>query len=98
LNESPLWRFDAGREEIPCSSYREAIDLVGEKQYDVTVAKIVDKDGKVVFPSHDMDIDAWESVWQNEKRRLSIDIEDHHCPYDSSGRRRRRNSSVISTA
>jgi hypothetical protein len=74
---------DAGKKKVRCSSYREAVDLVKERQHEVTVAKIVDKDGDVVFSSQEMDIDTWESIWQNEKRRLSVDVEEHHCQYDS---------------
>ncbi|WP_410767502.1 hypothetical protein [Haloferax sp. DFSO60] len=74
---------DAGREEIRCSSYREAIEVIKTKQQDVTVAKIIDRDDEVVFSSHEMDIDNWQSVWENEKRRLRVDVEEYDCPYDS---------------
>lgn len=70
-------------EEIRCSSYEHAIEVVKEKQHAVTVAKIVDRDGDVVFSSADMDIDVWESIWRNEKRRLAVDVEEHDCPYES---------------
>lgn len=69
--------------EIPCSSYTEAIDLVKEHQHDVTVAKIVDRDGDVVFTSADMEIEVWESIWNQEKRREAISVEERACPYDS---------------
>ena len=68
---------------IPCSSYTEAITLVKEHQHDVTTAKIIDREQEVVFSSADMDIDVWESIWKNEKRRLSVNVEDRDCPYDT---------------
>lgn len=70
-------------EEIPCSSYRKAIDIVKTRQYDVTVVKIIDRDDKVVFSSDDMEIDVWENVWKKEKKRLSVDTEEYNCPYDN---------------
>ena len=72
-----------GSKEIPCSSYTEAIDLVKDHQYDVTAAKIVDRDGTVVFTSADMEIEVWESVWKQEKRREAVSVEERACPYDS---------------
>lgn len=74
---------DEGSQEIPCSSYTEAIDLVKEHQHDVTVAKIVDRDGDVVFTSADMEIEVWESIWNQEKRREAISVEERACPYDN---------------
>jgi len=75
---------DSGTEKrISCSSYERAIAVVKRKQHDVTVAKIVDRDDEVVFSSADMDIDVWENVWKNEKRRLSVNVEAYECPYDS---------------
>lgn len=75
---------DSGTEErIPCSSFTEAIAVVKDKQHAVTVAKIVDRDDEVVFSSADMEIDVWEKVWKNEKRRLSVNVEAYECPYDS---------------
>ena len=68
---------------IPCSSYTEAITLVKEHQHEVTTAKIIDREQEVVFSSADMDIDVWESIWKNEKRRLSVNVEDRDCPYDN---------------
>ena len=70
-------------EEIPCSSFREAISLVKEKRDVATVTKIVDRDDEVVFSSADVDIEKWERVWKNEKRRLSVEVEEYECPYDS---------------
>ncbi|GAB6878146.1 hypothetical protein JCM17823_04200 [Halorubrum gandharaense] len=73
----------SGKRVRPCSSYSRAIELVKQHQHDVTVAKIVDRDGDVVFTSADMDIDVWESVWENEKRRQSVNVGERDCPYDS---------------
>lgn len=72
----------SGREEIRCVSYQEAIDVVKANHRSVTVAKIVDRDGDVVFTSSEMDIDDWESQWEHAKRRLSVDVEAYDCPYD----------------
>lgn len=75
---------DSGSEEqIPCSSFTEAIGVVRDKQHAVTVAKIVDRDDEVVFSSAEMDIDVWKKIWKNEKRRLSVDVEAYDCPHDS---------------
>jgi hypothetical protein len=30
-----------------------------------------------------MDIDVWESIWKNEKRRQSVNVKDRDCPYDN---------------
>lgn len=73
----------ADNEAISCSSYEDAIDVVKENQHAVTAAKIVSSNGNVVFSSADAEIDVWESIWRNEKRRLSVEIEEHDCPYDS---------------
>ena len=70
-------------EEIRCSSYYDAIDVVKEHQYAVTAAKIIDRDGDVVFTSADMDIDDWEVEWEHAKRRLSVNVEEYDCPYDN---------------
>ncbi|WP_083866564.1 hypothetical protein [Natronococcus occultus] len=72
----------SGVEEINCSSYEDAIEVVKENQYSVTAAKIVDRDN-VVFTSADMDIDDWVTAWRQEKRRQSVDVEEYDCPYDS---------------
>ena len=74
---------DAGRQTIGCSSYEEAIEVVREYQESVTVAKIVNRDGDVVFTSAEMDVDEWERAWIREKRRLSVSVEERDCPYDS---------------
>lgn len=73
----------AGTEQINCSSYDEAIEIVKENQYSVTVAKIVDRDNNVVFTSADMEIEDWESVWRQERRRQNVTVEEYDCPYDS---------------
>ena len=72
-----------GSEEILCSSFKRAIKIVKNKQHSVTVAKIIDRDDDVVFSSADMDIKQWETVWKNEKRRLTVNVEEYDCPYDS---------------
>lgn len=69
--------------EIRCSSYEDAIDVVEARGPDVTVAKIVDRDGDVVFTSAEMDIDTWKHEWEHAKRRLSVDVEAYDCPYDN---------------
>lgn len=69
-------------EVMSCSSFREAIETVKERQYSVTTAKIIDQNGEVVFTSTDTDIEIWESVWQNEKRSLGVNVEEYNCPYD----------------
>ncbi|APW98377.1 hypothetical protein CHINAEXTREME_11525 [Halobiforma lacisalsi AJ5] len=74
---------ESGTEELSCNSYEAAIDVVKKNQYRVTAAKIVDRDGNVVFTSAEMDIDDWESVWRREKRRQSVDVDEYDCPYDS---------------
>ncbi|OIB58092.1 hypothetical protein [Natrialba sp. SSL1] len=73
----------AGTKEHRCGSYEDAITVVKANQYDVTVAKIEDRDGNIVFTSADMDIDDWESVWRQEKRSQSVHVEAYDCPYDS---------------
>ena len=74
---------DSGDDErILCSSFEEAISIVKKNQQTVTAVKIVDRDDDVVFTSADMAIETWESVWKNEKRRLSVNVEEHDCPYD----------------
>jgi len=72
-----------GNEQIPCSSFREGISVVKDKRDAGTATKIVDRDDKVVFSSADVDIETWERVWKNENRRLSVDVEEYDCSYDS---------------
>jgi len=78
-----LLRDSQNNEEIPCSSFREAISVVKDKRHLATVSKIVDRDDYVVFSSADVDVETWERVWKNEKRRLSVTVEEYDCPYDS---------------
>lgn len=35
-----------------------------------------------MFTSDVMDIHDWEVEWKKEKRRLSVNVEAHDCPYD----------------
>ena len=44
---------DEGREDVRCSSYNKAIEVVKDNRYSTTVVKIIDKDGDVVFDSLD---------------------------------------------
>ena len=69
-------------EQIPCSSFIEAISVVKDKRETATVTKIVDRDDEVVFSSANVDIETWERVWKHEKRRLSVNVEEYDCPYD----------------
>ncbi|ELY96128.1 hypothetical protein C482_16168 [Natrialba chahannaoensis JCM 10990] len=73
----------ARAEEHGCGSYEEAIAVVKANQHDVTVAKIEDRDENVVFTSADMDIEDWERIWRQEKRRQSVHVEAYDCTYDS---------------
>ena len=73
----------SGTEDVSCSSYADAIEVVREREESVTVAKIVDRDDAVVFTSAEMDIDDWEQAWKREKRSLSVHVEAHDCPHDS---------------
>lgn len=70
-------------EEIRCASYEAAIDVVKENEDAVTVAKIVDRDGDVVFTSADGDIRDWETEWTHAKHRIAADVEKYDCPYDN---------------
>ncbi len=71
-----------GVDELTCSSYSEAIDRVKSQTEAVTAAKIVDRDGDVVFTSREMAIEDWERQWTQAKRSLSVDVEQYECPYD----------------
>jgi hypothetical protein len=70
-------------QEIRCSSFKKAIEVVKENHDSVLDAKIIDRDDDVVFSSAKMDIETWERIWQREKRRMSIEVEAYDCPYDS---------------
>jgi hypothetical protein len=78
-----LYDDDGTRNEIRCTSYPEAIELVKQKRDAYTVVDIVGADGEVVFTSADMNIEDWEVEWKQAKRRLSVDIEPRDCPYDN---------------
>jgi len=72
-----------GRERIQCSAYKNAVEIVKQRQSDATVVKIEDRDNEIVFTSAEMDIRQWEREWKHAKRRLSTDIEERACPYDA---------------
>lgn len=74
---------EEGTEELKCPSYEAAITRVKEAIHSVTVAKIIDRDGDVVFTSADMNIDDWAVQWKHEKQRLSVTVEEYDCPYDN---------------
>lgn len=69
-------------ERIQCSSYEEAIETVKREAESATVTKIEDRDDRIVFTSDEMDIQDWEIEWRREKRRLTVNVEVHDCPYD----------------
>lgn len=71
-------------ERIECHSYREAIDLVKERQSGATAVKIGDRDDEIVFTSREMEIEDWETQWRHEKRRLSVDVEERECPHENT--------------
>src|SRR6056297_2924368 len=73
----------AGTRQIQCSSFTEAIDKVRVHEQTVTAVKIIDRDDDVVFTSREMDIDDWVVQWDHAKRRLGVDVAEHHCPYDT---------------
>ncbi|KTG21486.1 hypothetical protein [Haloferax profundi] len=72
-----------GATEMRCSSYTKAIEVVREHRDEVTAVKIIDRDDDVVFSSAEMDIDVWESAWEDRKRNMSVSVEEYDCPYDS---------------
>ncbi|WP_049926197.1 hypothetical protein [Natronomonas moolapensis] len=78
-----LLNNDEEKEDVRCSSYKEAIEVVMDNRYSTTVAKIIGKDGDVVFNSVDMDINDGETEWKHAKRRLSVKIEEYDCPHNS---------------
>lgn len=77
--------LDTDRERRECQSYEEAIAVVKEELAPGTVAKIENRGGEIVFTSSEMSIDAWGVEWRQQKRRLSVETEDHVCPYDNVG-------------
>lgn len=80
-----LFEEPDGRERVPCTSFREAIDLSKREISEGTVAKIENREGEVVFHSAEMAIEDWENEWKRAKQRLSVDVEEYDCPYDSVG-------------
>jgi len=74
---------DERTERKTCSSYEAAIDLVKRHRKSATAIKIEDRDGEIVFTSAEMDIEQWEIQWKHAKRRLSVDADEHECPYDN---------------
>jgi len=56
---------------------------VKDHQFDVTAAKIIDRDGDIIFTSADMEIEVWELIWKQEKRREAVSVEERACSYDS---------------
>lgn len=80
-----LLRDERQNERIRHSSYQAAVETVKAKEAAATVAKIEAEDGEIVFRSDDMEIGDWENEWKRAKRRLSVDVEERECPYDSAG-------------
>lgn len=78
-----ILKDDRARQEVRCHSYKDAIDVVKQRHVTATVVKIEDRDGDIVFTSAEMDIANWETEWKHAKRRLSVDVEDWDCPYES---------------
>jgi len=75
---------DSGdHERIQCSSYKNAIERVKQHQSEATAVKIEDRDDEIVFTSAEMDIRNWEREWKHAKRRLTTDVEERECPYNS---------------
>jgi len=78
-----LLRDKGDNESISCHSIEESIKVLKQNEHSVTTAKIIDQDGDVVFSSIDTSIEDWETVWKREKRRLSVSVEEHDCPYNN---------------
>jgi hypothetical protein len=77
---------DEGEDErIRHGSYEATVETVKETAGTATVAKIEAADGEIVFRSDVMEIEAWENEWTRAKRRLSVDVEERECPYDTAG-------------
>ena len=70
---------------IRCNSYADAVDAVKDHRNSVAAAKIVDRDENVVFTSAEMDIEVWETAWEDAKRELSVDVDESDCPHDDDG-------------
>ena len=77
--------LDTDHKRCDCQSYEEAISVVKEQLTSGAVAKIEDREGEIVFTSEEMSIDSWETEWRNQKRRLSVEMEEHVCPYSNVG-------------
>lgn len=73
----------AETDQIRCSSYQEAIETVKQEDPSATTTKIEDSDGDIVFTSEEMALENWVAEWERAKRRLSVDVDVHECPYDS---------------
>ncbi|MEF8800155.1 MAG: hypothetical protein V5A27_12230 [Halapricum sp.] len=76
---------DDGRERSEHSTYRAAVETIKSVSEQATVAKLETEDGEIVFRSDEMSIEDWENEWKRAKRRLSVDVEDRECPYDTVG-------------
>ncbi|NIC00956.1 hypothetical protein [Halobacterium sp. R2-5] len=76
---------EAENERVRHASYEAAVGTVKERAESATVAKIESKDGEIVFRSDEMAIQEWANEWTRAKRRLSVDIDEWKCPYDSAG-------------
>ncbi|WP_435335921.1 hypothetical protein [Haloarchaeobius sp. TZWWS8] len=70
-----------GVERLPCESFEEAIETVKEELAAEATVKIENREQDIVFTSESMQIADWESAWRSEKRRLSVHVEEHDCPY-----------------
>jgi hypothetical protein len=77
--------LDTARERRECQSYEEAISVVKQELKPGVVAKIENREGDIVFTSEEMAIDDWAVEWRQQKRQLSVETEDHVCPYDNVG-------------
>lgn len=80
-----LLHDEGENERLRHGSYVGAVETVKEREPGATVAKIEAADGEVVFRSDVMAIEAWETEWKRAKRRLSVDVEERACPYDTVG-------------
>lgn len=74
---------DGRRQRRGCSSFEDAISLVKRLSSEDDVTKIENRDEEIVFTSDEMNIETWAHEWRNAKRRLSVDVEAHGCPYEN---------------
>lgn len=79
-----IFQSEGGSRAELCSSYEEAIEVVKENQYSAEETRIVDPEGQIMYSSIDTDIEAWESIWRQQKLRQGVDVEEHDCPYDNA--------------